>query len=349
VQILVAVPTGNYEVSSGTSYAAAEVSGIVALMLQREPGLTPDRVRDILLETARDLGPKGRDPLFGAGLADAYGAVTTDKPPLASVVPLPAGRASTGAHGRRRAAKRPASRGEHCAASRVYLYRPVTAGRQKALGMSRIDSAPSHPAKTTRRDFLYIATASVAAVGAGATLVPLVSQMNPDAATLAAGGPVELDLSKVAPGQQVQVRWRSRPIFVLNRTPAALKALQSPALTERLADPQSQAHQQPPYAQNWHRSVKPEFGVLVGICTHLGCIPLFYPQPDPASPATNWPGGYFCPCHGSKYDLAGRVFAGVPAPYNLPVPPYHFVSDSKIRIGENPKGVNFDFASINQI
>jgi ubiquinol-cytochrome c reductase iron-sulfur subunit len=215
--------------------------------------------------------------------------------------------------------------------------------------MSRATSHISTKTETTRRDFLYVATAAVGAVGAAASLVPLIDQMNPDAATLAAGGPVELDLSKVAPGQQVVVRWRSRPVFVINRPAEALQSLKTPALVDRLSDPQSQAHQQPPYAQNWHRSIKPEYGVLVGICTHLGCIPMFYPAPSASQPTADWPGGYFCPCHGSKYDLAGRVFSGVPAPYNLPVPPYHFVSDSKIRIGENPKGANFDFASIRQI
>jgi ubiquinol-cytochrome c reductase iron-sulfur subunit len=215
--------------------------------------------------------------------------------------------------------------------------------------MARSTASSQQPPEATRRDFLYIATASVAAVGAAASLVPLVDQMNPDAATLAAGEPVELDLSKVAPGQQVQIRWRNRPIFVINRTAKVLQELQSSALTDQLADPQSDERQQPPYAQNWHRSLKPEYGVLVGICTHLGCIPSFFPQPNPSTPAANWPGGYFCPCHGSKYDLAGRVFKGVPAPYNLPVPPYNFVGGNKIRIGENPKGVNFDFASIRQI
>jgi len=203
--------------------------------------------------------------------------------------------------------------------------------------------------KATRRDFLYIATAAFGAVGAAAFLVPFVSQMNPDAATLAAGGPVELDLKAVAPGQQVVVRWRSRPVFVTHRTPEALQKLRDPALLGLLADPQSSELQQPPYVRNWHRSIKPEFGVVIGICTHLGCIPLFEPQANPTSPAPNWPGGYFCPCHGSKYDLAGRVFHGVPAPYNLPVPPYRFLSDTMIRIGENPSGSNFEFGSIRQI
>ena len=215
--------------------------------------------------------------------------------------------------------------------------------------MSDIASPPNTPSEPTRRDFLYVATAAVAGVGAAATLVPLIAQMNPDAATLAAGGPVDFDLSKLEPGQQVVVRWRSRPIFVTRRTDALLKELQSAALLGRLADPNSHEIQQPPYAANWHRSVKPEFGVLVGICTHLGCIPLFYPQPSASQPTSDWPGGYFCPCHGSKYDLAGRVFKNVPAPYNLPVPPYRFVTASKIRIGENPPNSTFDFGSIRQI
>jgi ubiquinol-cytochrome c reductase iron-sulfur subunit len=204
-------------------------------------------------------------------------------------------------------------------------------------------------ARSTRRDFLYIATAALGAVGAAASLVPLLDQMNPDASTLAAGGPVELDLGKIQPGSQAVVRWRERPIFVINRTATILQGLQDPKLLAALADPQSSELQQPPYANNWHRSVKPEYGVLVGICTHLGCIPMFEPLPNASQPAINWPGGYFCPCHGSKYDLAGRVFRGVPAPYNLPVPPYRFVNDTTIRIGENPPDVAFDFASIRQI
>ncbi len=206
-----------------------------------------------------------------------------------------------------------------------------------------------HPEEPSRRDFLYIATGTVAAVGAVATLVPLVNQMNPDASTLAAGGPVDLDISKIEPGQQVVVRWRERPVFVFHRTPETLKTLQDKQLTSQLADPNSQQLQQAPYATNWHRSIKPEFGVLVGICTHLGCIPLFYPQPNATMPVADWPGGYFCPCHGSKYDPAGRVFSGVPAPYNLPVPPYNFASNTTIRIGENPSGSNWDFGSIRQL
>jgi ubiquinol-cytochrome c reductase iron-sulfur subunit len=201
----------------------------------------------------------------------------------------------------------------------------------------------------TRRDFLYIATGAVGTVGVAAAIVPMISQLEPDKATLAAGGPVELDLSQVQPGQQVIVRWRDHPVFVVNRPAAALKTLQSPKLIERLADPRSDELQQPKYAQNWHRSANPNYGVFVGICTHLGCIPLYYPAPNAGEPVADWLGGYFCPCHGSKYDLAGRVFSGVPAPYNLPVPPYRFVSDHTIRIGENPPDSHFDFASIRQI
>ena len=210
-------------------------------------------------------------------------------------------------------------------------------------------STGGHGPEATRRDFLFIATATVGAVGAAATLVPLVDQMNPDASTLAAGGPVDLDVSKIEEGGQVMIRWRERPIFVFHRSKQTLDSMQSQQMVSLLSDPDSEQTQQPPYATNWHRSLKPEYGVLVGICTHLGCIPLFYPTPSATTPVTNWPGGYFCPCHGSKYDPAGRVFSGVPAPYNLPVPPYTFVSDATVRIGENPSGSSWDFGSIRQL
>jgi ubiquinol-cytochrome c reductase iron-sulfur subunit len=207
-----------------------------------------------------------------------------------------------------------------------------------------------HPPTATRRDFLYIATATVGAVGAAASLVPLVDQMNPDASTLAAGGPVDLDISKLDEGQQVVVRWRQRPIFVFRRSKQTLDAMQSKQMSSQLADANSDQLQQPPYATNWHRSLKPELGVLVGICTHLGCIPLFYPNASETTPVAGWLGGYFCPCHGSKYDAAGRVFSGVPAPYNLPVPPYRFVNDKTIRVGENDASATaWNFDSIRQL
>jgi len=202
----------------------------------------------------------------------------------------------------------------------------------------------------SRRDFLYVATTTVGLVGAAAALVPLVAQMNPDASTLAAGGPVELDVSKIPENQQVVIRWRQRPIFVFHRGKAILDRMRSPQMIALLSDPNSQQTQQPPYATNWHRSIKPEFGVVVGICTHLGCIPLFYPQPNASQPAPDWLGGYFCPCHGSKYDPAGRVFSGVPAPYNLPVPPHRFVNDATLRVGENdPSASAWNFDSIRQL
>ena len=210
-------------------------------------------------------------------------------------------------------------------------------------------STGGHGPEATRRDFLFIATATVGAVGAAATLVPLIDQMNPDASTLAAGGPVDLDVSKIEENSQVMIRWRERPIFVFHRSKQTLDSMQSQQMVSLLSDPDSAQPQQPPYANNWHRSLKPEYGILVGICTHLGCIPLFYPTPSATTPVTNWPGGYFCPCHGSKYDPAGRVFHGVPAPYNLPVPPYRFVNDTTLRVGENPSDSHFDFASIRQM
>ncbi len=211
-------------------------------------------------------------------------------------------------------------------------------------------STGGHGPEANRRDFLFIATATVGAVGAAASLVPLVDQMNPDASTLAAGGPVDLDVSKIEEGGQVMIRWRERPIFVFHRSKQTLDSMQSQQMVSLLSDPDSEQTQQPPYATNWHRSLKPEYGVLVGICTHLGCIPLFYPTPSATTPVTNWPGGYFCPCHGSKYDPAGRVFSGVPAPYNLPVPPNRFVNATTLRVGENdPSAQAWNFDSIRQL
>jgi ubiquinol-cytochrome c reductase iron-sulfur subunit len=208
------------------------------------------------------------------------------------------------------------------------------------------DALPDSP-EGTRRDFIYIATGAIAAVGAAISVWPLIDQMEPAADTLAAGAPRTVDLSSVEPGQQIVVMWRSKPIFVVHRTPEMLQTIKSKQDLALLSDPDSKAHQQPPYAQNWSRSLKPEWLVLVGICTHLGCIPDF--KPDPKSVSADWPGGYFCPCHGSKYDLCGRVFTGVPAPLNLPVPPYHFPNDSSVVIGANPEGVSWELSSVEQM
>jgi ubiquinol-cytochrome c reductase iron-sulfur subunit len=198
-----------------------------------------------------------------------------------------------------------------------------------------------------RRDFLFVASGSVAAVGIAAAAWPFLDQMEPSAGALAAGAPLSVDLSPLAPGQQIVVVWRALPIFIVRRTPEILTELKSAALTDQLRDAGSQELQQPAYAQNWSRSLNPEYLVIVGICTHLGCIPAFSPNRGSLFPAL--PGGYLCHCHGSKYDLAGRVFKGVPAPFNLAVPPYHFTGPAALVIGENPQGSSFDLSQVKQI
>lgn len=214
--------------------------------------------------------------------------------------------------------------------------------------MSAQDTIPGSAAQgVARRDFLYVATGAYVAVGLLAAAWPFIDQMNPGADVLSAGAPLDVDLSSLQPGQQVVVLWRSRPIFIVRRTPAILAALKSASHRSRLRDPDSQERQQPAYAANEFRSVNPEYLVVVGICTHLGCIPTFSPNPGSVEPG--WEGGYLCHCHGSKYDLAGRVFKNVPAPYNLPVPPYSFPAKNRLSVGENPKGSDFDIGSVQQI
>jgi ubiquinol-cytochrome c reductase iron-sulfur subunit len=213
--------------------------------------------------------------------------------------------------------------------------------------MTDSSSTLPDPPGVKRRDFLYIATGAFAAVGGVFAAWPFIDQMEPSASVLSAGIPISVDISHIAPGQQIVVVWRSRPIFIVHRTPAILAELKSPTLLKRLRDPHSQEHQQPPYAQNWSRSVKPEYLVAVGICTHLGCIPTFTPTPGSIDPS--WPGGYLCHCHGSRYDLAARVFQGVPAPLNLPIPPYSYSNATTLMIGQNPKGETFSLSSVEQI
>jgi ubiquinol-cytochrome c reductase iron-sulfur subunit len=202
---------------------------------------------------------------------------------------------------------------------------------------------------SSRRDFLKLVAGASAGIGTAAATWAMIDSMNPSADVVAAGAPIDIDITKIAAGQQIVVLWRGSPMVIVHRTPEALATLQKPALVALLSDPNSGVNQQPPYAKNWHRSINPEFAVMVAICTHLGCLPRYMPTPDPSSPAPNWPGGYFCPCHGSKYDLAGRVYSGVPAPYNLPVPPNRFVGDNILRIGENPQGEKFEMSSIVQM
>lgn len=185
-----------------------------------------------------------------------------------------------------------------------------------------------------RRRFLIAATSVVGAAGAAAIAVPFLSSWSPSARALAAGAPVEMDISKVAPGQQVRVIWRGKPVWVVNRTDEMLANLS--VNSPNLRDPDSAvAEQQPAYAQNPHRSRNPKYLVLVGICTHLGCSPTYRPEVAPEDLGSDWKGGWYCPCHGSRFDLAGRVYKNVPAATNLVVPPYFFKDDNTILIGED--------------
>jgi len=184
-----------------------------------------------------------------------------------------------------------------------------------------------------RRRMLIGATAAVGAVGVVGAAVPFVKSWNPSAKAKAAGAPVTADISRLEPGQQMTVEWRGKPVWVVRRTPESLATLKKVA--GDLRDPESAESLQPDTAKNEHRSIKPEFLVLVGICTHLGCSPLYRPEVAPADLGPTYQGGFFCPCHGSTYDMAGRVFKGVPAPTNLEVPPYRYDSDAVITIGES--------------
>ena len=182
-----------------------------------------------------------------------------------------------------------------------------------------------------RRRMLVTATSAVGAVGVGFAAVPFLASWNPSARAKAAGAPAEADISKLEPGQMLRVKWRGKPVWVVRRTDVNLTDLAS--LDGQLADPNSDAPQQPEYCKNAHRSIKPEYLVAVGICTHLGCSPTYRPDVAPADLGSDWKGGFFCPCHGSRFDLAGRVYSGVPAPTNLVVPPHQYVSDTQILIG----------------
>ncbi|MFC4727879.1 ubiquinol-cytochrome c reductase iron-sulfur subunit [Coralloluteibacterium thermophilus] len=190
-----------------------------------------------------------------------------------------------------------------------------------------------------RRRFLTASTAVVGAVGAGLVAVPFVKSWLPSARAQLAGAPTEVDISRIdnEPGMLVRAEWRGQPIFVFKRSERQIEAL--PGLEGRLADPASDnADFTPAWAKNQTRSLTPEIGVLVGICTHLGCVPLHRPEVQPQPWDANWQGGFFCPCHNSFYDLAGRVYQGMPAPDNLRVPPYRFVGDDVVLIGEAPEG-----------
>jgi len=186
---------------------------------------------------------------------------------------------------------------------------------------------------TSRRRFLTAAATVVGAVGTVAVLVPFVKSMQPSARAQAAGAPVEADISKLEPGQKINVEWRGKPVWVVRRTPEMLANLKT--LDDQVADPTSEAPQQPDYAKNEYRSIKPEILILIGICTHLGCSPTYRPEVAPEDLGADWKGGFFCPCHGSKFDLAGRVYRSLPAPTNLIVPPHRYVGESVILIGDD--------------
>jgi len=184
-----------------------------------------------------------------------------------------------------------------------------------------------------RRRFLTAATTVVGAVGVGFVLVPFVSSMQPSAKARAAGAPVRADISKLEPGQMIRVKWRGKPVWLVRRTDKMLETL--PTLVSQLRDPESLESEQPAYAQNEFRSIKPEVLITVGICTHLGCSPTYRPDAGAADLGADWEGGFFCPCHGSKFDLAGRVYKSVPAPTNLVIPPHRYLSETELVIGED--------------
>lgn len=187
-----------------------------------------------------------------------------------------------------------------------------------------------------KRQFLVAATTVAGGVAAGAAAVPFVASMLPSERAKAAGAPVEVDLSLLAPGERITIEWQGKPVWVVRRTKEMLDSIRSN--DGNVADPQSKKKMQPAYATNEMRSIKDEYLVLVGICTHLGCSPVskFAKQAEAFDP--NWQGGFYCPCHGSLFDLAGRVFKNKPAPDNLVVPPYKYLSDTRIVIGEDTKG-----------
>jgi len=186
----------------------------------------------------------------------------------------------------------------------------------------------------TRRNLMVATSVVGGAAGIGAA-VPFVASMWPSERAKAAGAPVEADLSRLAPGELAVIEWRGKPVWVIRRTKEMLESLKS--VEPRLTDPNSKSSEQPKYAENEYRSAKPELMVMEGVCTHLGCSPQLKTAEAKAEMGGDWAGGFYCPCHGSKFDYAGRVFRGAPAPTNLKVPPYTFLSDNTLLIGEDPE------------
>jgi ubiquinol-cytochrome c reductase iron-sulfur subunit len=193
--------------------------------------------------------------------------------------------------------------------------------------------APPDP----KRRQLLIATSAVGAAAGAGIAIPLMSSMMPSERAKAAGAPVEVDISKLAPGEMMTVEWRGKPVWIVHRTPEMLEALKK--AEPDLVDPLSEKPQQPDYATNEYRSIRPEIMVTVGICTHLGCSPTEkFKEGAGQGMAADWPGGFLCPCHGSQFDLAGRVYKSMPAPTNLEVPPHQYLADSRLLIGDDKKG-----------
>jgi ubiquinol-cytochrome c reductase iron-sulfur subunit len=196
-------------------------------------------------------------------------------------------------------------------------------------------ATPPESSELARRKFLLISTAGVGGVGLVATAIPFIESMAPSERARAAGAPSEIDITRIAPGALATVEWRGKPVWVLHRTSAMIANLGKH--DDLLLDPGSESDQQPKYAKNAGRSRRPDFLVVTAICTHLGCIPVYRPEPGAADLPPGWPGGFYCPCHGSTYDLAGRVFKNVPAPLNLEVPPHAYHGD-KLVIGDEKHG-----------
>ena len=188
----------------------------------------------------------------------------------------------------------------------------------------------------SKRRFLIAATSAVGGVAAVGAAIPFVMSMLPSERAKAAGAPVEVDIGKIEPGMILNVEWQGKPVWVVHRSKEMVAALSK--LDGKLADPKSEIPQQPDYCKNATRSLKPEFLVAVGICTHLGCSPTYRPEVAPADLGADWVGGFFCPCHGSRFDLAARVYSGVPAPTNLVIPKHKYLSDSRLLIGDDSKG-----------
>lgn len=189
-----------------------------------------------------------------------------------------------------------------------------------------------HPASNQERRLLLRASIALGSVSGVAAAYPFLASMAPSERAKAEGAPVLVNVAAIAPGAMVSVAWRGKPVWVLRRTPAMIESLRQH--TDVLADPMSERSEQPSYAKNALRSTREDMSVLVGICTHLGCVPLYRPEVAPPDLGTDWFGGYYCPCHGSKFDLAGRVYKNVPAPVNLEVPAHQFLTDTQLRIGE---------------